>query len=129
MEQKGEARLLLFSYPIEVRLAITEFAADEGGVARGRRQFPGDVRRLYLDGRARAGCIRLRYSRRMVPDFFVPPLIGTWVLRHNVETTFGALVDEIVRRQSAAAPRSQGAAVRERNPANRVETAEPTSTA
>jgi hypothetical protein len=28
----------------------------------------------------------------------VPPLIGTWVLRHNVETSFEALVNEIVRR-------------------------------
>jgi hypothetical protein len=36
----------------------------------------------------------------MVPDFVVPPLIGTLVLRHTVEIQFGALVDEIVRRHA-----------------------------
>jgi hypothetical protein len=50
----------------------------------------------------REGRVRLTYSGRMVPDFFVPPLIGTWVLRHNVEVTFSALVDEMVRRQREA---------------------------
>jgi len=35
----------------------------------------------------------------MAPDFIVPPLIGVFVLRKNVEKQFGALVDEILRRQ------------------------------
>jgi hypothetical protein len=103
VEQKGEARLLLFSFPIEVRLAISESPPTKvvsRAVAGNFREMSG----MYLVDE-HGGRIRLRYSGRMVPGFFVPPLIGTWVLRHNVETTFGALVDEIVRRQTAAAPR------------------------
>jgi hypothetical protein len=46
------------------------------------------------------GRVLLRYTGRMVPDFYVPPLIGTLVLRHSVETSFRALVDEIERRQA-----------------------------
>ena len=44
----------------------------------------------------------------MTPDFFVPPFIGTWVLRHHVQETFGALVDEIIRRQHASLPEVSG---------------------
>jgi hypothetical protein len=39
----------------------------------------------------------LRYSGTLIPDFFVPPLIGTLVVRHNVEATFRALVEEMER--------------------------------
>ena len=46
------------------------------------------------------GRVVLRYTGRMVPDFFVPPLIGTLALRHNVESSFRALVEEIERRHA-----------------------------
>ena len=100
VEQKGEARLLFFSYPIEVQLVVTEFPHDKvvSRVTAGNfREMSG----VYVL-EAQQGRVRLRYSGRMTPDFFVPPLIGTWVLRHNVEITFGALVDEIMRRQRDA---------------------------
>jgi polyketide cyclase/dehydrase/lipid transport protein len=99
VEQKGEARLLVFSFPIDVRLAVSESPPTRvisRAVAGNFREMSGSY---VVD--ERQGRIRLRYSGRMVPGFFVPPLIGTWVLRHNVETTFNALVDEIVRRQNA----------------------------
>lgn len=102
VEQKGEARLLIFSYPIEVRLAINEFPPGKvvsRAVAGNFKEMSG----VYtLDGQQ--GRVRLRYSGRMTPDFFVPPLVGTWILRHHVHETFSALVDEIVRRQRAAPP-------------------------
>jgi len=103
LEQKGEARLLVFSFPIEVRLAVTETPPTKvvsRAVAGNFREMSG----TYMV-EEQAGRIKLRYSGRMVPGFFVPPLIGTWVLRNNVETTFGALVDEIVRRQHAVSTR------------------------
>ena len=103
VEQKGEARLLVFSYPVEVQLAISETPPTKvvsRAVAGNFREMSG----MYVVDE-QGGRIRLRYTGRMVPGFFVPPLIGTWVLRNNVETTFGALVDEIVRRQNAAASR------------------------
>jgi hypothetical protein len=99
VEQKGEARLLLFSYPIEVRLVINEFPHSKVV----SRAVGGNFREMsgVYALEARQGRVRLRYSGRMTPDFFVPPLIGTWILRHSVETTFGAMVDEIMRRQDA----------------------------
>ena len=103
VEQKGEVRLLFFSFPIEVKLAVSESPPTKVM----SRAIEGNFREMsgtYLVDE-HSGRIRLRYSGRMVPGFFVPPLIGTWVLRNNVEMTFNALVDEIVRRQNAAAPR------------------------
>lgn len=98
LEQKGEARLLFFSFPLDVRLAITEHPR-ERIVSRAVAGNFRDMRGAYtLEGRA--GRVLLRYTGSMIPDFYVPPLIGTWVLRHNVETTFQALVEEIERSQS-----------------------------
>ena len=97
VEQKGEARLLFWSYPIEVKLAVTEFPP--GKVV--SRAVAGSFKEMSgaYELESQAGLVRMRYSGRVVPGFFMPPLIGTWVLRRHVETAFGALVDEIVRRQ------------------------------
>jgi len=106
LEQKGEARLLLFSYPIEVTLAVTETPYSKvvsRAVAGNFKEMSGTYTLESQDGR-----VRLHYTGRMMPDFYVPPLIGTWVLRRNVEVTFGALVDEIVRRQRAAPSEASG---------------------
>ena len=102
VEQRGEARLLLFSYPIEVTLAVTETPYSKvvsRAVAGNFKEMSGTYTLESQDGR-----VRLHYAGRMAPDFYVPPLIGTWVLRYNVEATFGALVDEIIRRQRQARP-------------------------
>lgn len=93
VEQKGEARLLFLSYPINVRLAITEHPRERvvsRAVAGNFREMQGAYRVQVQQGR-----VHLQYSGRMVPDFYVPPFIGTLVLRSNVESTFRALVEEI----------------------------------
>lgn len=97
VEQKGEARLLIFSYPIEVKLAVEEFPYERIT----SRAMAGNFREMHgaYHLEARKGRVMLRYRGRMTPDFIVPPLIGTIVLRKNVERQFGALVDEILRRQ------------------------------
>jgi hypothetical protein len=98
VEQKGEARLLFLAYPIEVKLAVVEFP-HERIVA---RAVAGNFREMvgtYLVGTG-GNRVTLRYHGRMVPDFVVPPLIGTLVLRHTVEIQFRALVDEIARRHA-----------------------------
>lgn len=98
VEQKGEARLLFLSFPIDVRLAITEHPSVRvvsRAVAGNFREMQGTYMLEAAQGR-----VLLRYTGRMTPDFYVPPLIGVLVLRRHVETTFGALVDEIVRRQA-----------------------------
>ena len=101
LEQKGEARLLFLGFPLDVRLAITEYPR-ERIVSRAVAGNFRDMRGAYtLEGSE--GRVRLRYTGSMIPDFYVPPLIGTWVLRRNVEATFQALVDEIERNQSEPA--------------------------
>ena len=95
VEQKGRARFLFVSFPIDVQLAITEYPyerIDSRAVAGNFREMRSTYRLETGQGR-----VLLRYSGLMVPGFYIPPLIGTLVLRHNVETTFRALVDEIER--------------------------------
>jgi hypothetical protein len=96
VEQKGEARVLFFSFPIDLRLAVTEHPYERVS----SRAVSGNFREMRgtYSLEAGQGRILLRYAGRMVPDFFVPPLIGTLALKHNVEESFRALVDEIERR-------------------------------
>ena len=97
VEQKGETRVLFFSFPIDVRLAVTEHPYERVV----SRAVAGNFRELRSNYSLEAGegRILLRYTGHMVPDFYVPPLIGTMVLRHNVEESFRALVTEIERQQ------------------------------
>jgi len=108
VEQKGEARLLFFSYPIDVRLAITEKPREQVV----SRAVAGNFREMQSTYalEARQGRLLLRYSGRLEPDFYVPPLIGTYLLRANVESMFRALVEEIERQQKPAAGHPHGSA-------------------
>jgi len=95
VEQKGEARLLFVGIPIRIRLEVTEhpFERVESRAISGSFR---ELRSIYtLETRERR--VVLRYTGRLVPDFAVPPLIGTWLLRRNVEDAFRALVEEIER--------------------------------
>lgn len=59
----------------------------------------------FEGGVARAWQVLIDYDRlaAFVPDFYVPPLIGTLVLSHNVESAFRALVNEMERVPGMAA--------------------------
>lgn len=98
LEQKGEARFLFFSYPIEVRLEVLESPRDwisSRGIGGNLKRMAG---RYELSG-APAG-IRLRYTGELEPDFALPPLIGTLAVRSMAEQQFAAMVAEIERRAS-----------------------------
>jgi len=99
VDQRGEARLLFFSFPIEVRLAITETAPERIE----SHAISGNFKALSGEYRLepRGSHLVLQYSGQFTPDFDVPPLIGTMVVRHTLEQRFGAMVDEIMRRQRA----------------------------
>jgi ribosome-associated toxin RatA of RatAB toxin-antitoxin module len=99
VDQKGEARFLFFSYPMEVRLAVTEYPRQRIE----SRAIAGNFRELrsVYTLEAREGAVRLRYQGRLVPDFQLP-LFHTYVLRSNVEATFRAMVEEIDRDREPA---------------------------
>jgi ribosome-associated toxin RatA of RatAB toxin-antitoxin module len=106
VEQKGAARFLFLSYPIEVRLAVTEQPRrriESRAVAGNFRE----LRSVYTL-EPREGGVRLRYQGRLVPDFQLP-LFHTYVLKSNVEATFRAMVEEIERDPKAATSARRGA--------------------
>ena len=96
VEQRGEARFLVFSYPIQVRLEVLE-SPRERIVS---RAVAGNLKRMSgrYDLKAENGGIRLRYTGELEPDFRLPPIIGTLAVRNMVEEQFAAMVAEIERR-------------------------------
>ena len=112
VDQSGEASLLFFTFPIQVRLAIEEQPYDRIE----SRAISGNFRELSGNYRleVRGTRLLLRYSGRMTPDFAVPPLIGTLLVRKTVAKRFRAMVDEILRRQrgSDGDPQEEPAATR-----------------
>ena len=80
---------------MEVRLLVTEYPFERLE----SRSVSGNFRDLQSTYTLamRRGRVYLSYSGRMVPDFYVPPLIGTLALRNHVESTFRALVNEMER--------------------------------
>jgi ribosome-associated toxin RatA of RatAB toxin-antitoxin module len=99
VEQKGEARVLFLSIPLEVKLAVTEHPF-ERVVSRALSGSFREMRNAYTI-EAVQGRVLLRYTGKLVPDFYVPPLIGTLMLKRNVEAMFVALVEEMERRDAS----------------------------
>jgi hypothetical protein len=100
--QKGTVRFLFFSYPVEVRLAVTEIPRrriESVAVAGNFREL-----RCSYDLEVRDGRVVLRYTGRLIPDFDVPLFLRTYVLRSSVEDTFRAMVEEIERGQEPKEP-------------------------
>lgn len=100
VEQKGEVRLLFLTFPLDVRLVVSEHPYERVT----SRAVAGSFREMrnayFLE--AREGRVLLRYTGRLVPDFYVPPVVGTLVLRSTVEAMFVALVEEMERRNAAS---------------------------
>jgi ribosome-associated toxin RatA of RatAB toxin-antitoxin module len=104
VEQTGEARFLVFSFPIEVRYEVTESPPESvasRAVSGNLRRMNGRYHLAAEPGAAGAGGVRLRYEGMIEPNFELPPLIGTAALRGMVEQQFTAMVAEIERRAAA----------------------------
>ena len=102
VEQRGEARFLVFSMPIEVRYEVQE--SPPYWIA--SRAVGGNLRRMSsrydLNPNAARPGVRLDYTGEIEPDFDLPPLVGPFALRAMVEEQFTAMVDEIERRAAPA---------------------------
>jgi ribosome-associated toxin RatA of RatAB toxin-antitoxin module len=102
LEQSGEARFFVFSFPVEVTYEVTE--TPESSVS--CRALSGNLKRMtgrYDIEPAGGGSVRLRYSGFVDPDFNVPDILEAAALRSMVEEQFTALVSEIERRAAAPA--------------------------
>ncbi len=108
VEQAGEARFLVFSFPIEVRYEVLE--SPPGGIS--SRAVGGNLRRMNSryelqpapvgpGAEGRGAAVLLRYEGEMEPSFELPPVIGLVAVRSMAERQFTAMVAEIERRAAA----------------------------
>ncbi len=99
VEQRGEMRFLWFRVPLEVKYEIRErppSIVESRATGGSFREMTGRYELLQ-----NGATLRVAYTGRLVPDFAMPPLIGTFAVRRNVERQFTAMIAEI-ERQSAA---------------------------
>lgn len=100
IEQSGEARFLIFSFPIDVTLESRERPPSSLRV----RALSGTLR--HLDGGYEvtpdpsSSKVLLRWTGTIAPDLSLPPLIGEVVIRMSIEEQFTGMVREIERRES-----------------------------
>jgi hypothetical protein len=102
VEQTGEAGFFLFHFPLEVTFSVTEqprFAISSRAISGTFTEMTGRYL-LVPDGTT----LRLSYSGRLVPEFKLPPLIGTVAVKAAVQKQFSALVQEIERRAAQRPP-------------------------
>lgn len=104
VEQKGESGFLAFHFPIEIVLEMVEtpfrtirFRAVEGNI----KEMEG-IWRVHGDD----ATVKVTYSARMRPDFWVPPLIGSAIIRHDVREQLSGLAREMERRAKLSPSRS-----------------------
>jgi ribosome-associated toxin RatA of RatAB toxin-antitoxin module len=101
LDQTGEARFLLFTFPIEVQLDVVEWPPD--WIA--SRAVGGNVRRMNGRYELRPSLERgtvLLYYGEIELDFKLPPIVGSAALRGTVEQQFTAMVAEVERRAASS---------------------------
>jgi carbon monoxide dehydrogenase subunit G len=100
VEQRGELRFLFIRFPLEVRYAVRE----QPPTVVESRATSGSFRAMTgrYELRRNGAALRLVYTGRLVPDFAMPPLIGTIAVRMTVERQFTAMVEEIERQSVAS---------------------------
>jgi carbon monoxide dehydrogenase subunit G len=100
VEQKGSAGLFFLRRAIEVRLDIEE--SPYSWIT--ARAVSGSFREMQgrYDLEPVAGVVRLRYTGRFVPDFWVPEFIETAAVRRAITRQFAAMAREIVARAGRA---------------------------
>lgn len=98
VEQVGEARFLVFTFPVRVTVLATARPPDAIEV----RLLKGNLRRLdggYMLRRAGPGKYALRWVGLLEPES-LPPLLGEMVMRANIAGQFEGMVREIERREA-----------------------------
>jgi len=101
--QKGAGRLGPFSFPFEsVReLELVPYEIMKAKNISGNMRKMQSTTRLIPEGTG----TRLEYHLEVMPNYWVPPLIGPAFIREGVRNQFRAIVGEMARRQGVAAPK------------------------
>lgn len=98
VEQSGEARFLMFSFPIDVTLEAVErppFSIVVRALSGNLRHFEGGY---SVEPDSNGPGLALRWEGTLIPDVSLPPLIGEVVMRMRIEDQFTGMVREIERR-------------------------------
>jgi len=110
IEQVGVAGPSFLGLTVRTTLGLTLTPPGAGPEARvDFGAYGGNLRQMYgawVVRESKAGC-RIEYRATIEPDFPVPPLVGPFVMRRQVEAQLDAIAREIERRhkmQGAEAP-------------------------
>ena len=107
VEQSGEARFLMFSFPIDVTLEALERPQSSIQV----RALSGNLRHFEggytVEAEASGTAMVLRWEGTIIPDVSLPPLIGEVVMRMRIEDQFTGMVREIERREASRRGKEQ----------------------
>lgn len=100
--QKGVTRVGPFSFDYEVEREVwvtPETLIRSHGIR-------GNMKKLELETALAPDPVgvRIHYRAEIVPDFWVPPLLGPRFIRSQAEQQFRALIAEMKRRAAAARP-------------------------
>ena len=98
VEQKGRARFGIFSFAFESLREITltpRRRIQAHGLAGNTRQFESDMVLAPIDGGT-----RFSYRVAMVPDFWLPSLLGPSLLQHELAEQFNAMAAEMEKRNA-----------------------------
>ena len=101
IEQKGKARygLLSFSYESLREVELVPFDAIKSRLVKGNMKKLETLTRLSSED----GGTRVIYHSDTIPDFWLPPLIGPALVRHEVAEQFRAFIREMLRRKGNTA--------------------------
>ena len=103
VEQTGEARVLMISFPLNVTVSSEEYPPHSIRI----HALKGKLRQLeggYEITAGAGGAIELRWRGKIEPDSALPAVFTRPVLRAVVEAQFRGMVFEIRRRTAAANP-------------------------
>lgn len=103
IEQRGEARWLLFRQPLEVTFSVAETAPTLVLSKAASASFR-DLESRYELQPLPGGRVRLDYTGRFVPAAGGMPLIDLVAARTNLRRQFEALVREMTRQANEAVP-------------------------
>lgn len=100
IEQKGQARYGPLSYSFESlrEVELRPYETLKSRLIKGSMKKMETLTRLS----AETGGTSISYHNETVPDSWLPPLIGTEFIRHEVAEQFRALIQEMLRRKGKA---------------------------